>query len=304
MKTIKKLFFILAPLFILFSLYLATRDGQFQIEAHKDIEAPAELIDKEIPGILRHTRSRLAGLLNATILSGTPENARDIPPGTAYLSWKIDDTTTTAIRLTYRISGTRDFSGKFKALLGLESGDQVKDILMHSLDSLDLRLRQMMNEYSITPLGVTEYSGGFFVANTTTCTFDEIPARMDEMLPAVLFYCIGKEFPISGHPFTLYHRYDEAEKTAEFSCCVPVSERVTAEGDFNLGYMERGTYFKTRLKGSYRYSDEAWRKAFDFARKEGIEIDSKGKPFEVYVAGHSKSPNPADWITDIYLPVK
>ena len=33
-------------------------------------------------------------------------------------------------------------------------------------------------------------------------------------------------------------------------------------------------------------------------------VPEKGKPFEVYTIGHTDSLNPADWVTEIYLPIE
>jgi effector-binding domain-containing protein len=139
---------------------------------------------------------------------------------------------------------------------------------------------------------------------TTECSFDEMGEKLDKMLPDVLIYCMKEKFARAGSLFTLYHKYDEKNKRVEFSSCYPVKERVKTSGDFALAFLESGRYYKTTFQGDYKYSDEAWKKAFAFASKEGVKIAANGKPFEVYTAGHTKSLNPADWITEIYLPVE
>ena len=171
------------------------------------------------------------------------------------------------------------------------------------LSLLQSYLHKIMNVHKVEPFGMVEYGGGFFVYQTATCSLDALGERLDAVLPPVILYCVRNALPVAGHPFVIYHQYDKEAGKVEFSACMPLSERVQSGGDFTLGFLEKGVYFKTRLKGGYQYSEEAWEKARQFVQDSGKEIDEKRSPFEVYVSGHSKSPNPADWITDIYLPV-
>ena len=113
-----------------------------------------------------------------------------------------------------------------------------------------------------------------------------------------------KSYPRAGSIFTLYHKYDEENKRVKFSSCIPVKERVNPDGDIALAFMESGRYHKTTLQGAYKYSEEAWEKAFEFAKTDGVTIPENGKPFEVYRKGHTDSANPADWVTEIYLPIE
>jgi effector-binding domain-containing protein len=334
----KKIFFILFPLIIIFSIYIALQDGHYEVERSKVIKAPVELVYKQLNDLKTweqwspwQTRDTSINCAFSEITSGKGAHCswkdkqgggylktidaktntslhQEITfnnRGTSQFHWQFDPVDEgNATKVSWGVSGDMGFGEKFFSLFKGKPDENIALTLEDGLEQFDTYLHKIMNIYSITPMGVTEYGGGFFVHLTTTCAFDEISANMDRMLPSVLLYCIGEKYPISGHPFTLYHKYDKKNNIAEFSCCVPVSERVEPKGDFALAFLKRGDYYKTRLKGSYRYMDEAWNKAFEFAASEGKEIDENAKPFEVYVAGHSKYPNPADWITDIYLPLK
>ena len=68
--------------------------------------------------------------------------------------------------------------------------------------------------------------------------------------------------------------------------------------------MERGKYFKTVLKGSYQNSAEAWEKAYsEVGNLTDFKVLDTGEPFEVYVNNMGNTPNPADLVTEIYIPV-
>ena len=111
----------------------------------------------------------------------------------------------------------------------------------------------------------------------------------------------------TGSPFTIYHKYDIENGTTMFSVCYPIPERMITPKGTNIltGFMERGKYFKTTLKGSYENSGRAWEKAYgDIADIMDYNIIEDGEPFEVYVNNTITTPNPADLITEIYVPVE
>jgi effector-binding domain-containing protein len=68
--------------------------------------------------------------------------------------------------------------------------------------------------------------------------------------------------------------------------------------------MERGKYYKTILKGSYNNSKLAWENAYGGAGNlTDFVVNEKGEPFEIYVNNPDTTTNPADLITEIYIPV-
>jgi predicted transcriptional regulator YdeE len=81
---------------------------------------------------------------------------------------------------------------------------------------------------------------------------------------------------------------------------------ITPKGtDILTGFFERGKYFKTTLKGSYENSAKAWEKAYtEIADIMDYSIIEDGEPFEVYVNNIMTTTNPADLITEIYIPVE
>lgn len=81
---------------------------------------------------------------------------------------------------------------------------------------------------------------------------------------------------------------------------------ITPKGvDILTGFVERGKYFKTTLKGDYENSKKAWNVTMD--EIEDLldhTIRKNAEPIEVYVNNILTTPNPADLITEIYIPVK
>ncbi len=111
----------------------------------------------------------------------------------------------------------------------------------------------------------------------------------------------------TGVPFSLYHKFDEDNGTSMFSVGIPVAEKMITPGDSDVlsGFMNSGKYFKTTLKGSYNYSQKAWETAMkEVGNLSEYKMVELGEPFELFLNDKRTTPNPADLITEIYIPVE
>jgi effector-binding domain-containing protein len=336
MKLFLRILGVLAFLLIAFSLFIATKPGNFDVKRTKEMKVPISVAYKTIdqlktwetwgpwkaedPSIVATYPEQTSGVGGSyswtskqgagSIKTLAQEENKSInqllsfenrDDSNVYWTFKEVDNKT---EVTWGMKGDLGFMGKvFFTMMG--GADKILGkMLEDGLTNIDNFTQDEINKYSITKNGIVEYNGGYYVYLTTECSFDEMGAKMDKMLPDVLLYTMGKGYPRAGSIFTLYHKYDEKNKRVEFSTCIPVKERVNPDGEVALAYMENGRYYKTTLKGAYKYSEEAWKKAFENAKEDGVKIDDNGKPFEVYAKGHTFSANPADWITEIYLSVE
>ena len=88
------------------------------------------------------------------------------------------------------------------------------------------------------------------------------------------------------------------------SNAIPVRDRVIITGVFDIlcGYMPKSKVLKTTLKGNYTNLAQAWKETMAYIYENEI-VQSDLKPFEVYTNDPGMFPNPADWITEIYIPL-
>jgi len=49
---------------------------------------------------------------------------------------------------------------------------------------------------------------------------------------------------------------------------------------------------------------EAWEKAMTYISDQGLEASENGPNLEAYVTDPMDYPNPADWVTEIYVAIK
>lgn len=217
--------------------------------------------------------------------------------------WKIE-AKEDATEVSWRIKGEIDFFYRFMTDKLVED---LKVMEERGLELFEESILRKMKIYSITSQGIVDYSGGFYLYLTTSSKIDQIESKFPLMLKELKEFIESNNIRTSGRPFSIYHKYDLENASTMFSVCIPIPERIITpkETDILTGFMERGKYYKTTLKGSYNNSNKAWEQSM-------LEVDDlldyvmleKGEPFEVYANELQTITNPADLITEIYIPIK
>lgn len=67
--------------------------------------------------------------------------------------------------------------------------------------------------------------------------------------------------------------------------------------------MPKTKALKTTLKGNYTNLPKAWEAAQKHVAENNIQ-QSDMFPFEIYQTDPDNVPNPANWVTEIYIPIK
>lgn len=206
--------------------------------------------------------------------------------------------------LTWGMKGEMPFLTRFMAS-GME--EQMGPMEERGLELLEQSLLKKMQVYTVEGKGVVDYSGGYYLYVTASTTISDMNPKFREMMEQVHGYAENNAIRLTGHPFAIYHKFDQENGTTMFSVGYPVSERVIVESNSDVvsGFMKRGSYFKAVLTGSYDHSKEAWETAIAGASQLGAyDPVQDGEPFEIYVKQSDDTPNPAEWITEIFIPVQ
>ncbi len=210
-------------------------------------------------------------------------------------------------KVTWGMKGEQSFMEK--VYMGLFSDQDmetsVEQMFGTGLNKLEKVVTDAMKKYSVNVDGVTQYNVGYYMYTTTAAKQSEIGDKMGPMLGMVSGYMNENNIPMAGMPFTVYNEIDQTNNTVIFSAAIPVRDRViTPEGSPVLGgYMEPGTALKTTLKGDYTNLRFAYEKANEYIASNNLQLDPTAKMFEVYVTDPGEVPNPANWVTEIYMPV-
>ena len=152
---------------------------------------------------------------------------------------------------------------------------------------------------------ITEHSGGFYLYNTVSCKIPDMDKHIPQMMPKLGDYAMKNNIKIAGAPFTYYHKWDEANNTVMFSCCVPTTTKINSDNpEILTGQLKPFKALKTTLKGNYDNLKEAWETAMQHVEKNGLITDEQGPMLEAYANDPMQHPNPADWLTEIYIALK
>ncbi|WP_298368434.1 GyrI-like domain-containing protein [uncultured Lutibacter sp.] len=336
MKALKYILLLVLILIIGCSIYIATLNGEYDIQSKKTIKAPSEVIFNNINDFKNWKDWGPWYEMDSTIVASYPEitsgegasyswTGKDgagsmktlslIPnkeliqeiqfsqgsPSEVY--WDITRTDY-GNEVTWGMKGKSTFGEKIYWLTqgGIEKN--LKPMFDRGLELLDAHLLKEMDKHSFDFKGAVDHGGGYYLYQTTSCKIEQSDKKMQEMLTAVIGYVKENEIQSYGKPFLITHKWDEVNKTTMFSVCYPINERLETTGDILTGYLKPQKTFKTVFKGNYKYSELAWNSAFQELAKQGFKFIDTSEPFEVYLVSPRETENPAHWVTEIYLPIE
>lgn len=340
MKILKIIFIFLLILIVLGALYLGTLDGKYDVRRSRSIAADPVVVyndlndyknwsdwgpwfeedstltvqyesktkgndagyswtsEKDGGGRMRTLKTNPPERLDQEIIFNTPFGEMR-----SEVYWIIKKTET-GTDLTWGIKGEMPFLSRFM-VDKMEA--QMGPMQERGLELFDESIQRKLRIFSVDHMGVVDYSGGFYLYLSTSSKISEIERKSAGMLRQIQKYVKSNKIRVTGSPFTLYHKFDEENGTAMFSVAYPIAERIITEkgSDLLTGYMERGKYSKSVLKGSYENTASAWQEAYGAAEDlSGYTLLPNGEPFEVFVNSPDNTPNPAELITEIYIPVQ
>jgi effector-binding domain-containing protein len=335
MKFLKYILLFLLIVIIGTAIYIATLPSSYDIKTSKIIKAPAALIFENIndyknwqywgpwyetdPTIVASypeitsgfgasyswTGKEGVGSIKTISLVENKGLIQQIDFGTGStpeVYWDITETDT-GNKVTWGMRGESSFTEKAFWLTqgGIEKN--LKPMYTRGLELLEQHILKVMDTHSFNIIGEIDHGGGFYLYQSTSCKTEDANTKMGEMFPAVINYMKANSIEPSGKPFLLTHNRDTVNNTTMFSTCVPVKERVITTGNVLTGFLKPQKTFKTIFYGSYQYSYKAWEAAYKELAEKGYTAQENSEPFEVYSVRPTDTPNPAKWVTEIYIPI-
>ena len=343
MKIFKYLFFLLLIFIIGASIYIATKDGKFQVEHKQVIAAPQEVTFNEVndfttwktwepwsaeaedmiinygektsgEGASYSWSSEDMGEGSITTVKSNPHTSIDqnitfkTPFGDSdsEIYWEFQERGDSTL-VVWGMKGEQSFMEKAAFTFQEESlNEMMLPMFKKGLDNLQNALTEKMETYSVNVNGVTQHGGGYYMYVTTASKISQVSDRMTKMINEVGNYMDKNNIEKVGNPFILYNQWNEDAGTAIYSAAYSTpSEVITpAESTVLTGFMPNQRTLKTTLKGDYKNLKEAWDSSYQYIEENNLAENPDAQPFEVYVNGPQDNANPAKWITHIYIPLK
>ncbi|WP_373059832.1 GyrI-like domain-containing protein [Zunongwangia sp. H14] len=343
MKIFKYLLFLILILIIGTSIYVATLNGDFQIEETKIINAPKEVVFNEINElrnwqdwepwsgeaedmILNYSDNTSGegasyswksekmgnGAITTTKVNPFSSIQQEITLDAAFgesqneVYWKLEKVEN-GTQVTWGMKGEQSFMEKAAFMFREESlSEMMQPRFAKGLQNLSAAIEKKMDVYAISVDGITQHGGGYYMYTTTASKVSQINEKMGNMIEDIAAYMDQNNIERTGNPFVLYNEWNQENNSAIFSAAyfTPNEVITPAESPVLTGYMPNQKVVKTTLKGNYDNLQEAWDKAYAFIQQNNLQLSEEGKAFEVYLTGPEKSKNPAEWLTSIYIPVQ
>lgn len=344
MKILKYLFFLILIAIIGFAIYVATLNGAVQVEETMIIEAPPELLFDEVnnyktweewgpwanknPNMITTYTQNTAGegasyswktdemngsITTTGVIPGKSINQAltfKTPFGEANseVYWTFEKAEN-GTKVTWGIKGEQKFWEKaYQLTQDSTSAQMIRPMMKTGLRNLASKVKKIMGVYEISVNGTTLHSGGFYMYMTTASknTRKALSKKRNKIVPQVRLYMQQNNIAINGAPLMIFNHIDEQNGTAIISCGLPTSSRVITPSEIDVlsGFLPSQKVVKVTLKGNYLHLPEAWTAAKNFIVENNYELNKDANPFEVYVTNPEEVPNPAKWITEIYIPIK
>ena len=339
MKALKYILFVLLIVVIGLAVFIAVQPNSFEVERSRTIKAPASVVynnvidfknweawnswKEEKPEIVITLPEETKGIggsytwededgIGAMKTLDAKQNASitqemqfgDFPKSDIKWSFTPNDDGSTEV--TWNIAG-KDLPFGFKAFATLMGGmeKQISPHYERGLEMLDSVVVNSMKAYSVKTDGITEYGGGFYMYKTTSATSSNISQIMGKQYGEIMSYMAKNNVVQTGMPFTIYNEMNDANNNIIMSQAIPVQNKVDIAQDSEIlcGYIPKTKVFKTTLKGNYTNLPKAWESAMTYIAKNNLQ-QSDIKPFEIYQTDPGNYPNPADWVTEVYIPIK
>lgn len=340
MKILKYLLFLILIIIIGSAIYFGTKDGTYDLQDSMVINAPPEVMfskvndykswetwgpwKKEDPTITytyaEKTSGEGASFSWSGDMNGSVTTTKVIPnkeieqkvvlktsmgERNAIMYWSFDEVEN-GTKVTWGRKGEHTLVDKtYQTLKGSNYDSEVHKLNKAGIEGLAEAVAEDMKQYAINVDGVTQYGGGYYMYTTSVAKQDELDEKTKPMMNEVMGFVIKNKLNMAGNPFTIYNQIDNANNTVIFSTGVPVREQVITPENSPVvcGFMEPVSTVKTTLKGNYEHLNETYTKAKQYIEKNGLQVDPDRKMFEVYITDPEKVPNPANWVTEVYIPI-
>ena len=315
MKILKYLFFLLLIVIIAGSIYIATKDGDYQVEETRVITAPVEMVFQEVnefknwenwepwsaeaDDMIIEYGAKTSG--DSASYSWKSENAGDgeiktisakpyseieqeiifkTPFGESIsdVYWEFNEIEN-GTQVTWGMKGKQSFMEKLAFTFQDKSiTEMMRPKFQTGLNNMESVVLNKMDKYTINVDGVIQHGGGYYMYTTTASKISQVDEKMASMFSEVSTYMDENGIEKSGNPFVLYNEWNE-----------------------NSGNVK---VLKTTLKGDYKNLKEAWDNAYNYIEANDLEMAEDTKNFEVHLTSPENVANPAKWITHLYIPVK
>jgi predicted transcriptional regulator YdeE len=336
MKIAKYLFLLLILLATTVSVFIATKDGRYTVQKSRIINVPKEkvynyvldyknwanfdFIKKDSALILNYSPIT-AGIKSQLSWQGSTTSGNikslfviendSISQEMSYngeasqMNWKFKDTLNST-KVTWSANGEMNFKEKCYALIYGESKIKMGILFEKGLANISNILSTETNTFKINVEGFVERDTLVYLQSLAQCNIKDLPQRIKKIVPKLKLLASNTNTKSGGSPFIVYHSRDTIANTIKFSIAIPVTKKVytSQESDILPGQIMPFQAVKATLEGDYSHKNDLLQQVYQYMKKNKLSQNYSFKVIEILRKSIATDESPAQWVTDIYVPVK
>ncbi len=153
--------------------------------------------------------------------------------------------------------------------------------------------------------GVQQGVVSHYVGLRSQCKIHDLGADMPPLYEKLNKWIEKNDTNASGKPLTIYHKFDIANATADYTAAIPVDKVPTAlPPGFTSGKLNAPRSYQIRHTGAYRHLGNAWSAGMMHERSKAFRRNKACDPFEVYVTDPSSGVDEDQLVTEIHIPAR
>lgn len=182
---------------------------------------------------------------------------------------------------------------------GLLMPGMMKKFFNQGLENLAEVTSQMPEPVMVTQTTLPEMK---VITVMDSCHWSEFEAKIGAMYGELIGYLASnKDVQVSGAPFTMYSKWDEANQFAVFEAGLPVNKEVSGKGSVIFKTIPESRVITATHFGRYDQIEPVYVALEEYMKEFGLQ--EACCPMEVYINDPSMEPDTAKWQTDVYFHV-
>jgi effector-binding domain-containing protein len=129
---------------------------------------------------------------------------------------------------------------------------------------------------------------------------DAVSMEMAKMYTALAGALQKSKVEMNGHPFAIFPRY--TPESMDMICALPVAADAKISGKYKVDTAPGGKAVKAIHKGDYKNLETTHNDLNSYIAYKKLEV--AGAPWEVYITDPFEVKDTAQWVTEVYYPVK
>ncbi|MCB0552653.1 MAG: SRPBCC family protein [Phaeodactylibacter sp.] len=141
----------------------------------------------------------------------------------------------------------------------------------------------------------------YFLGVRETVAMNGLKARFEENFPKVFEAVSNAGLEMAGMPSALYYTWDEAKQSTDLAFVIPLKEKGQLKG-FESFELPAGKALLVNFYGDYSKIGDAHTAIDQYLAANSLEASAP--VIEEYVTDPQSEPDPANWLTRVYYPLK